>query len=130
QVRKRLGAFKDDAAYRYAWEERQRDKAAILHALMREGLLPRDITEDLTTAPTMTADLCQAIHIYLARASSCIVLANLAEGLGKLSQPNLRGPADSTPNGPRKFTVPVEELISDKRFQQLGSVLCSPRQLG
>src|SRR5262245_7112461 len=130
QVRERLGAFKDDAAYHYAWEERQRDKAAILRALMREGLLPRGITEDLATAPTMTADLCLAIHIYLARTSSCIVLANLEDGLGELSQTNLPGTVDSHPNWTRKYTVPVEELICDKRLQQLGSVLCSTRQLG
>jgi 4-alpha-glucanotransferase len=130
QVRGSLGAFQDDAAHHHAWEKRQRDKAAVLHALMREGLLPKGVTEDLATAPVMTADLCQAIHVYLARTSSCIVLANLEDGLGELSQTNLPGTVDSHPNWTRKYAVPVEELIYDERLQQLGSVLSSTRQLG
>src|SRR5262249_61565902 len=91
---------------------------------------PREMTEPRPPPPAMTADLCQAIHIYLARTSSCIVLANLEDALGELSQTNLPGTIDGHPNWTRKYTVPVEELISDKRLQQLGSVLCSTRQLG
>jgi 4-alpha-glucanotransferase len=129
-VRAKLGAFLDDAAHRQAWEERQRDKANILSALHREQLLPHGVTEDLTTAPVMTTDLCQAIHIYLARTPSCIVLANLEDGLGELSQTNLPGTIDSHPNWTRKYAVRVDELVCDERLRQLGAVLRSTRPLG
>jgi 4-alpha-glucanotransferase len=129
-VRARVGASTDDAALRQTWEERQRDKASILSALKRESLLPTGVTEDLATAPTMTTELCQAIHIYLARTPSCIVLANLEDGLGESSQTNLPGTVDSYPNWTRKYAVRVDEMMCDERLQQLGAVLRSTRPLG
>jgi 4-alpha-glucanotransferase len=102
----------------------------ILTALKREGLLPTGLTEDLATAPSMTTELCQAIHLYLARTSSYIVLANLEDGLGELSQTNLPGTIDTHPNWTRKYAVRVDEMFCDERFQQLGAVLRSTRPLG
>jgi 4-alpha-glucanotransferase len=129
-VRAGLGAFLDDAARHRAWEERQRDKVGILSALKREGLLPTGVTEDLATAPAMTTELCQAIHLYLARTPAYIVLANLEDGLGELSQTNLPGTIDSHPNWTRKYAVRVDEMFCDKRLHQLGAVLRSTRPLG
>ena len=130
QVRFRLGAFHDDAAHRQAWEERQRDKARILNALQREHLLPTGVTEDLATVPVMTTELCHAIHLYLARTPSYLVLANLEDGLGELSQTNLPGTIDSHPNWTRKYSIPVDHMLHDARLRQLGAVLRSARPLG
>lgn len=129
-VRSGLGAFPDDAARHRAWEERHRDKAHILSALKRENLLPPGVTEDLATVPAMTTELCQAIHLYLARTQSCIVLANLEDGLGELSQTNLPGTIDSHPNWTRKYAVRVDEMFCDERLRQLGAVLRLTRPLG
>jgi 4-alpha-glucanotransferase len=129
-IRAGLGAIADDAARRQTWEERQRDKARILSALNRENLLPNGVTEDLATAPAMTVELCHAIHIYLARTPSCIVLANLEDGLGELSQTNLPGTIDSHPNWTRKYSVRMDDILCDERLQQLGTVLRSTRPLG
>jgi 4-alpha-glucanotransferase len=130
RVRSGLGAFPDDATRHRAWEERQRDKVGILSALKRENLLPTDVTEDLATVPAMTTELCQAIHLYLARTPSCIVLANFEDGLGELSQTNLPGTVDSHPNWTRKYAVRVDEMFCDERLRQLGAVLRSTRPLG
>ena len=130
RVRSRLGAFPDSATHRQASEDRQRDKAVILSALQQEGLLPNGVTQDLATAPAMTNELSQAIHIYLARTPACIMLANLEDGLGELSQTNLPGTVDSHPNWIRKYAVHVDEIISDARLRQLGACLRSTRPLG
>ncbi|MCX5724201.1 MAG: 4-alpha-glucanotransferase [Nitrospirae bacterium] len=130
RVREGLGALIDDAARCQAWETRQRDKSGILSALQREGLLPHGVTEDLATAPAMTSDLCRAIHLYLARTPSCIVLANLEDGLEELSQTNLPGTVDSHSNWTRKYAVPVEKVLCDERMRELGAVLRSARPLG
>ena len=129
QVRSRLGAFHDDTAHRQAWEERQRDKVRILNALQHERLLPTGMTENLATAPTMTTELCHAIHLYLARTPSYLVLANLEDGLGELSQTNLPGTIDSHPNWTRKYSIPVDHMLHDERLRQLGAVLRSARPL-
>jgi 4-alpha-glucanotransferase len=130
QVRAGVGAFTDDATRRQAWDERERDKRGILSALKREGLLPNGVTEDLATAPAMTTDLCRAIHVYLARTLSYIVLANLEDSLGELSQTNLPGTVDSYPNWTRKYAVRVDEILCDERMRHLGAVLRSTRPLG
>jgi 4-alpha-glucanotransferase len=130
QVRAGVGAFPDDAARRHAWDERERDKRGILSALKREDLLPNGVTEDLATAPAMTTDLCRAIHVYLARTRSYIVLANLEDSLGELSQTNLPGTVDTYPNWTRKYAVRVDEILCDERMRQLGTVLRSTRPLG
>jgi 4-alpha-glucanotransferase len=124
-----LGAFHDDTAHHQAREERQRDKARILNALQHERLLPTGMTEDLATAPTMTTDLCHAIHLYLARTPAYLVLANLEDGLGELSQTNLPGTIDSHPNWTRKYSIPVDHMLHDERLRQLGAVLHSARPL-
>ncbi len=129
-VRAGLGAFTDDAPRHEVWEERQHDKTSILSALKRESLLPDGVTEDLATAPAMTIDLCRAIHIYLARTLSYIMLANLEDSLGELSQTNLPGTVDSHPNWTRKYPVSVNEMLCDERLRQLGAVLRSTRPLG
>jgi 4-alpha-glucanotransferase len=130
QVRSALGNFPDEATHRQAWEDRTRDKARILSALKRESLLPNGVTDDLATAPEMTPELCQAIHLYLARTPSYIVLANLEDGLGELSQTNLPGTIDSHPNWTRKYAVRVDEMLCDERLRQLGAALRSTRPLG
>jgi 4-alpha-glucanotransferase len=130
RVRSGLGLFPDDMTRRQALEERRRDKARILRALRKENLLPNGVTEDPATAPAMTTELCQAIHLYLARTPSSIVLANLEDGLGELSQTNLPGTVDSHPNWTRKYAIRVDEMLCDERLRQLGSVLRSARPLG
>jgi 4-alpha-glucanotransferase len=130
RVRTGVGAFPDEAARRQAWEARQRDKAGILRALQRESLLPYGMTDDLATAPAMTTELCEAIHIYLARTSSCVMLANLEDGLGELSQTNLPGTVDSHPNWTRKYAIRVNEILCDARLRQFGAVLRSTRPPG
>jgi 4-alpha-glucanotransferase len=129
RVRGGLGAFADEAARRKVWEEREREKATILGALKREGLLPDGITEEVATAPAMTPALCRAIHVYLARTPSWIVIANLEDGLGELSQTNVPGTVESHPNWSRKYGLQVAEVIRDEQLRQLADVLRSARPL-
>ena len=92
--------------------------------------MPNGVTEDLSTVPAMTNELCRAIHLYLARTPSWLVLANLEDGLGELSQTNLPGTVDSHPNWTLKYAVPVDKILEDERMRELGAVLRSVRPLG
>jgi 4-alpha-glucanotransferase len=130
QVRSGLGALGDDDARRRAWDERRRDKGRMLEALAREGVLPEGLSVDPDAVPAMTPALCQAIHIYLARSASAVVLANVEDGLEELSQTNLPGTIDAHPNWNRKYAVPVEALPAEPRLRDLAAVLRSTRPLG
>jgi 4-alpha-glucanotransferase len=127
QVRAGLGAFKDEAARRQAWEERQRDKARMLTALKQEGLLPTGVSDDPAAVPAMTPALCRAIHAYLARTPAWLVLANLEDALEEISQTNLPGTVENHPNWRRKYGSRIDILIDDERLRELGATLRSIR---
>ena len=129
QVRAGLGGFRDEAARRQAWDERMQDKGRILTALKQEGLLPVGMGDDSATVPAMTQALCRAIHIYLARTPSWVVLANLEDGLEELSQTNVPGTVENHPNWTRKYAGRVDELINDERLRELGASLRSTRPI-
>jgi 4-alpha-glucanotransferase len=129
QVRAGLGAFKDEAARRQAWEERQRDKTRMLATLEQEGLLPTGMSDEATAVPAMTPALCRAIHAYLARTPSWLVLANLEDGLEEISQTNLPGTVENHPNWRRKYASRIDNLIDDERLRELGAILSSIRPI-
>ncbi|MGH9895652.1 MAG: 4-alpha-glucanotransferase, partial [bacterium] len=119
QVRGRLGLYPDDTARRLAWEERRQVKEGVLRALKAQGLLPDGLTEELSTVPNMTPELCHAIHLYLARTPCWMVVATLDDLLGELAQTNLPGTIDSYPNWSRKTTRSLEELREELRLKRL-----------
>ncbi len=123
RVRAGLGMFPDEEARRQAWEEREAQKGKILRALKAEELLPEGMTEDPATAPTMSPELCRAIHSYLGRTPSWIILANIEDALGELAQTNMPGTVDSHPNWSRKLSAGLDEVMHDERVRQLAATL-------
>ncbi|TLY30461.1 MAG: 4-alpha-glucanotransferase [Nitrospirae bacterium] len=129
QVRGRLGLYPDDTTRRLALEERRQLKESILRALKAQGLLPDGLTEELSTVPNMTPELCHAIHLYLARTPCWMVLATLDDLLGELTQTNLPGTIDSYPNWSRKTACSLEELRKEPRLKRLAAELQALRPL-
>jgi 4-alpha-glucanotransferase len=125
QLRGRLGFFRDPGAQQQAMAEREADKARILAALRAEGLLPAGA--DAATTPEMTPEMGRAIHTYLARTPSWIVLAALEDVVGESAQANLPGTLDTHPNWSRKLSVSLEELRQDPRPSRLAASLGSLR---
>lgn len=122
-LRAGLGIYANEEAKKLALEERQRDKVRILTALKTEGLLPDGLTEDPASAPSMTGDLCQAIHAYLGKSSSSVVLANVDDLIGEVAQMNLPGTVDSYPNWSRKLSLTLDELRHHQCISQVAGVM-------
>ena len=129
RVRSGLGFFQDEAARRQASDERERDKARMLAALKAEGLLPSGMVDDPAKVPSMTPELCQAVHTFLARTPSWVVLANLEDGLLEVSQTNMPGTVEAYSNWTRKYGVRIDELVEDQRLRALGACLRSARPI-
>ena len=128
-TRSTLGLFPSDDARQAMWAERQGEKSRILAALKAEGLLPAWVSEDPAYTPTMTPELVDGIHQYLARSPAWMVLANVEDIIGTRLQTNLPGTVDQHPNWCRKLAVSVEELVQDPRFQHLAAQLRLTRPL-
>ena len=129
ETRAALGFFPNEDARRWALAERQVDKARILAAVRAEGLLPQGMPEDPAQIPVMTTELMTAIHLYLARTPSWVVLANVEDVLGERAQTNVPGTVDQHPNWSRKLSRTVEEMARDARFDTLAAQLRSARPL-
>lgn len=123
ELRARLALFPEDQAKTLALEERRRDKRLILEALRGEGLLPEGVSLDPEAMPLMSRDLCRAIHAYLARTPSWMVLVALEDCLGLLDQTNLPGTLDSHPNWSLKIPLPLEDLRQEPGIRELAAVL-------
>ncbi len=129
ETRASLGLCASEEARLGALADRQHDKARILAALKAEGLLPAGLSEDPAHSPVMTAELMAAIHLYLARTPSWVVLANVEDVLGQCAQTNVPGTVDQHPNWSRKLSRTVEEMTCDARFDALSTQLRSVRPL-
>jgi len=123
EARSTLGLLPSEQARSAMLSERQREKAGILTALKSEGLLPPGVPDDPAQVPTMTTELTEAIHQYLARSPAWMVLANIEDIIGAHAQANLPGTLDQHPNWCRKLGPTVEELTQDSRFDRLAAQL-------
>jgi 4-alpha-glucanotransferase len=129
ETRSALGLFPSEEARNTMWAERHREKAGILAALQSEGLLPSGMSDDPAQVPTMTTELVESIHQYLARTPAWIVLTNIEDVIGIRTQTNVPGTVDQHPNWCRKLSLTLEELVHDSRFEQLAALLRLTRPL-
>jgi 4-alpha-glucanotransferase len=129
ETRVKLGLLESEPARTTMRAQRQIEKTWILAALKSEALLPAGMSENPAHTPAMTAELSQAIHLYLARTPAWMVLANVEDVIGTREQANLPGTVDQHPNWCQKLAVCVDELRVDPRFEQLAAQLRSVRPL-
>ncbi len=129
ETRISLGLVPSEEARQAMWAERHREKAGILAALNAEGLLPPGVSDNPSHIPTMTKELMEQVHQYVARTPAWIALTNLEDVTGARLQTNMPGTVDQHPNWCRKLTMSVEELVQDPRFERLASQLRLTRPL-
>lgn len=96
-------------------QERERDRAALLAALDREGLLPEGMSVEVASAPSpraaIDASLVVAVHAYLARTACWLAAVQLEDILGQVWQMNVPGTTEAQhPNWRRRAAVSLEDL--------------------
>ncbi len=128
-IRDRLGLFPDAEVRRRTWEERARDKARMLEALRvhggwQGGARSADESQDLTP------EVLDAVHRFLAKTSSLVVLASLDDWIGETAQANVPGTLDEYPNWSRKAAVCIEDLRDDPHCRRLAAVMRQERGSG
>ncbi|MGE5088830.1 MAG: malto-oligosyltrehalose synthase [Candidatus Levyibacteriota bacterium] len=118
-VRAGLGLFPVAQARDAQIVARAQDRARLLLALEREGLLPAGATANPVSIPEMTAELARAVAIYLARSSAEVMVVQLEDVVGVIDQANLPGTVDEYPNWRRKLPLALELWPDDERFIEL-----------
>ncbi len=122
--RSELGLFPGDELRQRVIVERAQDRARLLVALEREGLLPPGTGIHPVAVPTLTPELVLALHSYLARTPSQVLMVQPEDVLGQAEQANLPGsPDDRHPNWRRRLALDLEDWREDARFVALAEAL-------
>ncbi len=113
ELRRNLELFPDQQVYESLVVRRAEERARVLLALTREGLLPPEGHVNPAVYPEMTPELAAAVHRYLARAPSRCAMAQLEDLFGQTEQVNLPGSIDEYPNWRRKLPLELEHWTED-----------------
>jgi len=107
--------------------ERAQDRARLLLALEREGLLPEGATANTVSLPEMTPEFARNLHVYLARAASRVLVVQPEDVFGVRDQANVPGTTDEHPNWRRKLPLALERMGDDEGFAELTRALAALR---
>ncbi len=119
-----LGLIPSDAQREALVVARSQDRARLLMALEREQLLPEGASVHPVSVPELTQPFVTAIHAYLARTPSQVLLVQPEDILGQLEQVHLPGSgSEQHPNWRRRLTLDLEEWRLDGRFSEMGEAL-------
>jgi (1->4)-alpha-D-glucan 1-alpha-D-glucosylmutase len=116
-LRRRLGLFPDEAACAAQLAARAEDRARLLRALERAGLLPRDIE----------GGLAEAVHAYVGATPARVMMVQLEDLLGVAEQANLPGTTEEHPNWRRKLPLELERIGDHPRAAALAARLAQLR---
>jgi 4-alpha-glucanotransferase len=120
EMRTRLHLFPSDEIRAEIIRERDHDRAALLAALREQGLAP---ARPALPHEPFSADLAQALHLYLAGAQPLLVSLQIEDLLGVLDPVNVPGTHHEYPNWQRKLPVDVEAMaLNDDINARLGAI--------
>ena len=105
------------------------DRARLLAALARAGLLPADTPRDPHAIHRLTPALALALQRFVARTPSALLAVQPEDVFGAVEQANLPGTTFEHPNWRRKLPVALEEVAADGRLHALASSIASERSL-
>ena len=128
EVRQALGLFPDDETRARSIVERARDRAQLLVALEREGLLPVGRSADPLGMPNIDPPFVQAVHRYLARTPTLLTMIQPDDVFEHLEQVNIPGTDERThPNWRRRLEEPLEAWAADPRYRALLEAVVTER---
>lgn len=127
-LRATLGLFPDDNVRQQQIIARSHDRAALLIALEREGLLEEGSSLHPVANPDMSLELASSIHRFLARTPAQVMMIHLDDIFGQMEQVNLPGAgSDMYPSWRRRLTVNLEEWRDDPRVKRMVDALNAER---
>lgn len=112
-----LGLYPSDDEAAAQRQRREQDRASILEAFRKEGLLAAD--GDLSAEQFVIA-----AHEFLARSGSAVVVPQLDDLLGETDQVNVPATFLEHPNWRRKYSMTLEQIASgEDAWRRAGSLL-------
>jgi 4-alpha-glucanotransferase len=107
ELRRRLNLFPNADIEKEIVRERAHDREMLLSALRDQALSP---ARPSTPFEPFTAELANALHLYLARSSTTLVALQIEDLLGMVDPVNVPGTDDEYPNWQRKVCADLEDM--------------------
>ena len=106
-----------------AWEDRAKDRLALVKAMRHERVLPLS-SGDKHLPVNMSMKLRQAVYAFLARTPSRLLVIPLEDLVGELETPNFPGvPHGAYPSWRLKMTPDIERLRTDPQINQFSKII-------
>jgi 4-alpha-glucanotransferase len=126
-LRQRLSLYPNEETRQHVADERVRDRHALLGALEANGLKPAAAS----AAPdTYTDALAHAIHVYLARTASALVVLQAEDLIGMPDPVNVPGTNEEHANWQRKMACRIDEIFGRESVRALLRDVDSARAVG
>ena len=127
EQRRELELFPTQQDYDKRLLQRSHDRTWLFLALKREGLLPDHEGADPVDVPSLGPEHLAAIHVYLARTASRLLLIQTADLLAETEQVNLPGSGDRYPNWRRRQPLQLEHWLERPEIQGLFAAVRAER---
>ncbi|WP_295878952.1 malto-oligosyltrehalose synthase [uncultured Thiohalocapsa sp.] len=125
--RRALDLFPTEADYTERLLARTNDRARLLLALDRAGLLPDDGATDPVALPQLTPAHISAVQRWLARTPARLLLVQTADLLGETEQVNLPGSGAGHPNWRRRQPLELEHWLAEPAVAGLLEAMAAER---
>lgn len=125
ELRETLGLFPNSEWRDRLHAERELDRARLLQALGREGLCPATAEDAQTGKPSV--ELVTAVHCYLARSDSAVMIVQMEDVLREIEQANVPGTVHEQPNWRRRLDLPLEQWSQYGPLRQLADAVARER---
>jgi 4-alpha-glucanotransferase len=124
ELRQRLSLYPNEETRQHVADERVRDRQALLGALEASGLKPAAAS----AAPdAYTDELAHAIHVYLARTTSALVVLQAEDLVGMPDPVNVPGTNEEHANWQRKMACQIDEIFGHEAVRALLRDVASAR---
>ena len=128
RTRRELGLYPEASMAEEQALERAADRAHLLLALEREGLVAPGSA--VQPPPHMDEALACAVHEYLGRSRAWLVGLQLEDVCLQLEPVNVPGTTDERPNWRLKLAVPLEDLPAEPRLHAIARAVTRARPRG
>ncbi len=109
ELRRRLNLYPSVDIENAVVRERNQDRELLLAALLEQGLNPGHPSRP---DEPFSAELAQAMHLYLARSAAILVALQIEDLLGMIDPVNVPGTDREYPNWQRKVTSDIEDIAA------------------
>jgi (1->4)-alpha-D-glucan 1-alpha-D-glucosylmutase len=124
-LRESLGLFPNADTRDRLRAERELDRRRLLEVLDRQELLPEVVADAETGRPT--SEMITAVHRYIARSESAIMMLQMEDVFGQIEQANVPGTVQQQPNWCRRLDLPLEQWAQCRPLMELAKAMRGER---